>query len=269
VVFLVTELNVKYPLVQLRLLAKYNFGLTNFVLFIFGVGMFGSIFLIPLYLQNILGYTALQSGMVLLPIGIIQAVVGPIAGYSSDKINPKIPIVIGLVLFTLSFLLNTRLSIFSENAQIMLPMYLRGVAMGLMFSPLSAVALTEISRKEMAQASGVTNVIRQVGGSFGVAILQTLLTQRIVFHTAAAGSMVDRSSPAFSQALLALQSHAVRDAGSTVQNAAAQAPVLLSSYFSQQMFVWGINDDFFISAVCTAVCLVPIIILRTKKRAVQ
>ena len=267
VVFLVTELNVKYPLVQLRLLAKYNFGLTNFVLFIFGVGMFGSIFLIPLYLQNILGYTALQSGMVLLPIGIIQAVTGPIAGYSSDKVNPKIPVVIGLVLFTLSFLLNTRLSIFSENAQIMLPMYLRGVAMGLMFSPLSAVALTEISRNEMAQASGVTNVIRQVGGSFGVAILQTLLTQRIVFHTAAAGSFVDRSSPAFSQALLALQSHAVRDAGSTVQNAAAQASMLLSSHFSQQMFVWGINDDFFISAVCMAACLVPILILRTKKRA--
>jgi DHA2 family multidrug resistance protein len=267
VVFLVTELNVKYPLVQLRLLAKYNFGLTNFVLFIFGVGMFGSIFLIPLYLQNVLGYTALQSGMVLLPIGIIQAVTGPIAGYSSDKINPKIPIVIGLVLFTLSFLLNTRLSIYSEHAQIMLPMYLRGMAMGLMFSPLTAVALTEISRKEMAQASGVTNVIRQVGGSFGVAILQTLLTQRIVFHTAAAGSVIDRSSPAFSQALLALQSHAVRDAGSTVQNAASQASILLSSYFSQQMFVWGINDDFFISAMCTAVCLVPILILRTKKRA--
>jgi DHA2 family multidrug resistance protein len=113
----------------------------------------------------------------------------------------------------------------------------------------------------------VTNVIRQVGGSFGVAILQTLLTQRIVFHTAAAGSVIDRSSPAFSQALLALQSHAVRDAGSTVQNAASQASILLSSYFSQQMFVWGINDDFFISAMCTAACLVPILILRTKKRA--
>jgi hypothetical protein len=100
-----------------------------------------------------------------------------------------------------------------------------------------------------------------------VAILQTLLTQRIVFHTAAAGSAVDRSSPAFSQALLALQSHAVRDAGSTVQNAASQASALLSSYFGQQMFVWGINDDFFISAMCTAACLIPILILRTRRKA--
>jgi DHA2 family multidrug resistance protein len=252
--------------VQLRLLAKYNFGLTNVVLFIFGVGMFGSVFLIPLYLQNILGYTALQSGLVLLPIGIIQAVTGPIAGFSSDKVNPKIPIVIGIVLFTLSFLLNTRLSIFSEHAQIMLPMYLRGLAMGMLFSPLSAVALTEISRKEMAQASGLINVIRQVGGSFGVAILQTLLTQRIVFHTATAGSAIDRSSPVFAQAVQALQSHAIRDAGSTAQSAAAQATMLLSSHFTQQMFVWGIDDDFFISAMCTAACLVPILILRTRRK---
>jgi MFS transporter, DHA2 family, multidrug resistance protein len=269
VVFLVTELNVKYPLVRLRLLAKYNFGLTNIVLFMFGVGMFGSVFLIPVYLQNILGYTALQSGMVLLPVGLIQAVTGPLAGYFSDKVNPKIPIVAGIVLFTLSFLLNAQLSIFSEHAQIMLPMYLRGLAMGMLFSPLSAVALTEISRQEMAQASGMTNVIRQVGGSFGVAILQTLLTQRIVFHTATAGAAIDRFSPVFAKASQALQFHAVRDAGSTVQGAASQATMLLVSHFSRQVFVWGIDDDFFFSAVCTAVCIIPIIILKTKKRALQ
>ena len=267
VVFMVTEFNVKSPLVQLRLLVKYNFGLTNIVMFMFGVGMFGSVFLIPVYLQNILGYSALQSGMVLLPIGIIQAVTGPIAGYFSDKVNPKIPIVTGIALFTLSFYLNSMLSVFSEHAQIMLPMYFRGIAMGLLFSPLSALALTEISRTEMAQASGLMNVIRQVGGSFGVAILQTLLTQRIVFHTAAAGSLLDRSSPVFSRSLHLLQAHAMHDAGSTSQNAIAQSSIVIMSHFSQQMFVWGINDDFLISAACTAACIIPIIILKTKKRA--
>ena len=126
VVFLIVEFNIEYPLVRLRLLGHYNFGLSNMVMFIFGIGMFGSVFLIPLYLQNILGYTALQSGMVLLPVGIIQAICGPIGGYFSDKVNPKIPICIGIVLFTISFFLNSLLSVFSEHAQIMLPMYLRG-----------------------------------------------------------------------------------------------------------------------------------------------
>ncbi len=214
-----------------------------------------------------MGYTALQSGMVLLPVGIIQAATGPLAGHFSDKVSAKIPIVIGIILFTVSFLLNTQMSVFSGHAQIMLPMYLRGLAMGMLFSPLSALALTDISRREMAQASGMTNVIRQVGGSFGVAILQTLLAQRIVFHTAAAGSVVDSSSPAFLQALRVLQFHAVHDAGSTIQSAATQASMLLSSHFSQQMFVWGIDDDFFFSAMCTAACIIPILILKTKKVA--
>jgi MFS transporter, DHA2 family, multidrug resistance protein len=265
IVFLVTELNVRYPLVELRILAGYNFGLTNIVLFIFGIGMFGSVFLIPLYLQTILGYTAFQSGMVLLPVGIIQAATGPIAGYFSDKVSQKVPIVVGIVLFTLSFLLNTQMSVYSEHSQIMLPMYLRGLAMGMLFSPLNAIALADISRSQMAQASGMTNVIRQVGGSFGVAILQTLLTQRIIFHTAEAGTTISASSPVYRGVVQAIQVHAMRDAGSSFQSAASQASMLLSSYFSQQMFVWGIDDDFFFSAMCTAVCIIPILLLRTRK----
>jgi DHA2 family multidrug resistance protein len=265
VVFMVTELNVKHPLVRLKLLGTRNFGLTNLVLFTFGIGMFGSIFLIPLYLQNILGYTALQSGMVLLPVGILQAVCGPIAGYFSDKTNAKIPILIGIVLFSISFFLNTHLSIFSENAQIMMPMYLRGIAMGVLFSPLSALAMAEISRNEMAQASGITNVIRQVGGSFGVALLQTLLTQRILFHTAVSGAALNSASPVFMRSRYLLQMHAVHDAGSTMQNAAAQSTALLMSHFSQQIFVYAINDDFFVACVCTLACAIPILILKRNK----
>jgi MFS transporter, DHA2 family, multidrug resistance protein len=265
VFFLVIELNIKYPLVNLRLLRQYNFGLTNLVIFIFGIGMFGSVFLIPLYLQNVLGYTALQSGMVLLPVGLLQAFCGPIAGILSDKMNPKLPIICGIILFTLSFFLNSKLSIFSEHAQIMLPMYMRGVAMGILFTPLSSLAMAAISRQQMAQASGLTNVIRQVGGSFGVAILQTLLTQRIYFHTASAGTGISRSSPQFMHSLNLLQAHLIHDAGQTVQNASAQASALISSHFVQQMFVWGINDDFLFASACTFLCIIPILIMKTPK----
>ena len=121
----------------------------------------------------------------------------------------------------------------------------------------------------MAQASGLMNVIRQVGGSFGVAILQTLLTQRVLYHTAVAGATLDRSSPLFSRSLQMLQAHAMHDAGSSIQSAMSQNSMIIMSHFSQQMFVWGINDDFLISAACTAVCIIPIIILKTKKRVLQ
>jgi MFS transporter, DHA2 family, multidrug resistance protein len=264
-VFLVIEFNVTHPLVQLRLLGRYNFGLNNLVMFAFGVGMFGSTFLMPLYLQNVLGYTALQSGLVFLPVGILQAVCGPISGWFSDKVNPKIPIIIGICIFTTSFFLNSRLSIFSEHAQIMVPMYLRGIAMGIMFSPLSTLALVGISRQEMAQASGMMNVIRQVGGSFGVAILQTLLTMRIAFHMATAGATIDRSSPVFVQTLRTLQMHVMHDAGLALSSAAQVANSIISTHFSQQIFVWAIGDDFLFSAACTAVCCLPILILKTNK----
>jgi DHA2 family multidrug resistance protein len=144
-------------------------------------------------------------------------------------------------------------------------MYLRGVAMGMLFSPLSALAMTEISRHEMAQASGLTNVIRQVGGSFGVAILQTILTQRILFHTAISGAGLDSASPVFMHSRQLLQMHAIHDAGSTVANAAAQSTALLLSHFSQQMFVYAINDDFFIACMCTLACAIPILILKRNK----
>ncbi len=266
VVFMVTELNVKHPLVRLRLLGRYNFGLTNLVMFIFGIGMFGSTFLMPLFLQNILGYTALQSGMIFLPVGMLQAVCGPISGYFSDKVNPKIPISVGIVLFATSFFLNGNLTFWSEHAQIMMPMYLRGVAMGMLFSPLSAMAMNGISRQEMAQASGLLNVVRQVGGSFGVAILQTLFTLRISFHTAISGALINRNSPLFIHSQHMLQIHAMQNGGSTMQNAATQASGIISSHFAQQMFVWALNDDFLFSCICTLGCIIPILFLKTPKK---
>lgn len=265
VTFLVIELNVAHPLINLRLLGRFNFGFTNLVIFIFGIGMFGSTFLMPLYLQDILGYTALQSGMVFLPVGILQAGVSPIAGFLSDKINPKIPIIGGIILFSISFYLNTKLTIYSEHAQIMLPLYLRGLSMGMLFTPLSSLAMRDIRIPEMAQASGLTNVTRQVGGSFGVAILQMLLAQRLTYHTVICGAALNAKSPLFQQCLQQLRFHAVHDAGQSMLHAVSQASMLFSMHFSKQMFVTAINDDFLFSSICTLLCIIPVLMLRGKR----
>jgi len=90
-VFLLVDLNIKHPLIELKLMKDFNFGVTNIVLFIFGLGMFGSTFLMPLYLQNSLGYTAFQAGLVFLPTGILQGMTAPISGYLSDKVDARIP----------------------------------------------------------------------------------------------------------------------------------------------------------------------------------
>jgi DHA2 family multidrug resistance protein len=271
VVFLVIELNIREPLVDLRLLKNFNFGMSNLVLFIFGMGMFGSTFLLPLYLQNGLGYTAFQSGSLFLPIGFIQGIMAPLAGFLSDKVNPKIPAMIGIVLLAVSLFINHFLSLFSQTQSVMFSLYLRGLGMGFIFTPLSALALSEVPREKMAQASGLFNVLRQVGGSFGVAIMGTLLTDRTTFHLSNYGSSIDQSSPAVQNVLHDLKYFAVQSAGGSTSFSAMRAQALLALHVSQQAFVSAIDDDFFLAALITALCIVPVIFLRKikKKKKVQ
>jgi DHA2 family multidrug resistance protein len=266
VVFLTVELNIREPLVDIRLLKNFNFGISNLILFIFGMGMFGSTFLLPLYLQNGLGFTAFQSGSLFLPIGFIQGVMAPLAGYFSDKVNPKFPAMFGIVLLALSLFINHFLSLFSATTSVMFSLYLRGLGMGFIFTPLSALSLSEIPREKMAQASGLFNVLRQVGGSFGVAIMGTLLTNRTTFHSAVYGSSVDQSSPVVQSILHDLKFFAIQSVGGNAISASSRAQALLIFHVSQQAFVSAIDDDFFLAALITAMCLVPVLFLKSIKK---
>jgi MFS transporter, DHA2 family, multidrug resistance protein len=265
VIFLSTELTIKHPLIELSLLKNFNFAVTNAILFIFGLGMFGSTFLLPLYLQNSLGYTALQAGAMFLPVGILQAIISPIAGITSDKISPKIPAVIGIGLLGVSLYINGSLSLYSEYGQIMLPLVMRGAAMGLLFTPLSALALAEIPKPKMAQASGLFNVIRQIGGSFGVAIMATMLTRRTIYHSATYGQMVDQQSPVYAHYVQMLRGFSQHAVGGGMTESAMRAKAMILSHIGQQSFVRAVDDDFLIAAAITFVGLVPVLLLRSHK----
>ena len=265
-VFITTELTIEGPLIDLRLLNNHNFGIANIIMFIFSVGMFGSTFLLPLYLQNSLGYTAIQSGAVFLPVGIIQGIMAPISGLFGDKINPKIPIILGVLLLTLSFYLNTLLSFLSEHSYIMLALYIRGFAMGILFTPLSAASLSEVPREKMAQASGIFNVIRQLGGSFGVAVLATILSLRVSYHSQMFGQSVVQGSPAFSNVVTNMTYHIQHMAGSSMAVATKQSQIVVASQLNKEAFIQGIDDDFMIAAFITLIGIIPILWLHTRKR---
>jgi MFS transporter, DHA2 family, multidrug resistance protein len=268
-VFMIVELNIKEPLVEIRLLKNFNFGMANLVLFFFGMGMFGSTFLLPLYLQNGLGFTAFQSGSLFLPVGFIMGVIAPIAGLLSDKINPKFPAMLGIVLLAISLFMNHFLSLFSETPSVMFSLYLRGVGMGLIFTPLSALALSEIPREKMGQASGLFNVLRQVGGSFGVAIMGTLLTNRTTFYMNMYGAAVDQTSPYVKNILHGLKDFALQTGGGDPSLTSMRAQALLVYHVSQQAFVSAIDDDFFMAALITAICIVPVLFLKKSKKKLK
>ncbi len=265
-VFITTELTVKNPLIDLKLLRDHNFAISNIIMVIFGIGMFGSTFLLPLYLQNSLGYTAIQSGAVFLPVGIIQGAISPVAGRIADKVNPKTPVIIGIILLTASFYINGFLSWQTEHWYIMLSLYLRGLGLGLMFTPLSAVSLLDIPREKMAQASGLINVIRQIGGSLGVAIFATILTIRVSYHTQRYGQAIQSTSPEYTQVNHDLRGYIMHNAGSSASEAASQSRFVLLSHVNRQAFIQGVDDDFLLSAVITLIGGIPVVLLHTRKK---
>jgi DHA2 family multidrug resistance protein len=138
--------------------------------------------------------------------------------------------------------------------------------MGIILSPLSTIALSEIPKQKIAQASGLFNVIRQIGGSFGVAIFGCLLTRRDILHTANFGAAVNQYSPTFQDIAYKMNGFVHSVSGGTMAETAMKAKTLIGAHVAQQAFVQAINDDYFIAAVVTLLALVPILFLRTHKK---
>lgn len=265
-VFISTELRVKNPILELRLLADKNFGLTNLIMFLFGMAMFGSLFLLPLYLQNAMNYSALEVGKIYIPLGIIQGFIGPASGLLSNKVSPRLLILVGMILLAFSFVLCSDLSLQTDKLYISLVMYFRGVGMGMLFAPLSALAFYTIPKPKMGQASGLLNTIRQLGGSFGVAIFSTIITAREAFHTERYGEALSKTSTIFQNTLQGLSSSFVTHAGSTVQTAQEQATALITENISTQAFIQSVNNNYYIAAGIMLLGLIPIIFLKGKPK---
>ena len=258
ILFIYFELTVKHPLINLRVFKDRNFALSNLMIFIFGIGMFGSTFLIPLYLQNNLGYTAFQAGMFFIPVGIIQGICSPIAGTLGQKINPKILIASGLILMAISFYLNFFLSFLTEKWYVMMSLYLRGIGMGILFTPLLTLSLANVRSEMMAQASSVTNIIRQMGGSFGVAIFSHMLTVRTNFHMQRYSEALNHTSEVYRQTIGNLSEFVRQTAGAAEQSARSIAEQIIIKRLELEAYIGGINDDFFIAFIVTLLSILPI-----------
>ena len=265
-IFITHELTTPFPLMELRMLGNYNFGISNLMMFVFGIGMFGSTFLLPLYLQNSLGYTAIQAGAVFLPVGIIQGLTSPTVGWFGDKTNPKIPIIIGILILSASFFVNATLSFLSERPIIMLSLYMRGLGMGMVFTPLSALALVDIPRVKMAQASGMFNIIRQLGGSFGVAILATLLTSRFSFHSQNFGQSINPNATSYKNITADIKNYYIHETGSSPGTAMQLSQAAIMTQVNKEAYIEAVDDDFFIAGIITLIGVFPVILLRSKPK---
>ncbi|MEQ1505554.1 MAG: DHA2 family efflux MFS transporter permease subunit [Myxococcota bacterium] len=173
--FVVWELDHPDPAVDLRVFADPSFRAASLVNVAIGVGLMGGMFMLPLFLQQLIGFNATQSGIVLVPGALATAVAMPICGRLSDKTDARVLSAFGLIVFAASMYMMSRLDSRAGASDLLVPQILRGIGMGFCFVPLSVAAMARIPRAQMGQATGLFNLTRQIGGSLGIAWLASLL----------------------------------------------------------------------------------------------
>lgn len=180
-IFIVKTLRSRTPLVDLRVFRYRTFSIGNILGAVMGFGLFGTGLILPLFMQSILGFTAYDSGLALLPGALATAVTMVIAGRVNNKIDPRILILIGFLSFSISTWELGSLSTQAGYWAIFWPRVIQGAGLGFLFVPLTTVVLSQVKLPDMANATGLFTLTRQLGGSLGIAILTTLLQRHIAY----------------------------------------------------------------------------------------
>ncbi len=265
ILFIFVELRSDHPIINLRLFKDKIFLCSNIIFFVFGIAMFGSTFLVPLYLQDNLGYTATQAGMTFIPRGIIQGIISPIAGRMSQKIDARILIFTGLILMIISFYMNTQLSFLTTEWFVILFLCLRGAGMGILFTPLLTISLNNIKKEFIADASGLTNIVRQIGGSVGIAVFSFMLTTRTTYHTQRYSEQIDFSGETYHQTIGRLTDYIQHVASASLDHAEKVAEQLIIKHVELEGNISGMNDDNFIAYWVLLLALIPAFWLKISK----
>src|SRR3954464_6652110 len=171
------ELTIDEPVINFRVLKSRQLSAGVSIAAVLGLALFGSIFVLPIFLQNLHGLTANQTGMVILPGAIASAVTMAFVGKNANRLDARMTVSAGAVLFFISMWKLSRMTLVSGPEETFWPLILRGVGLGLIFVPLTNASMAELKVQELAQGTGMFNLTRQLGGSMGIAIMATLLTR--------------------------------------------------------------------------------------------
>src|SRR4051812_10816221 len=171
------ELTIDEPIINFRVLKSRQLAAGVSIAAVLGLALFGSIFVLPIFLQNLHGLTANQTGMVILPGALASAFTMAFVGKNANRLDARWTVTVGAVLFFLAMLLLSRMTLASGPSETFWPLILRGVGLGLIFVPLTNASMAEVKTSELAQGTGMFNLTRQLGGSLGIAIMATMLTR--------------------------------------------------------------------------------------------
>ena len=263
--FIWRELTCDKPAVNLRILTDVNFSTGSLIGGMLGMGLFGSLFLLPLFLQQLLGYPALDSGVALMPRSLAMAVAMPLAGRFYNKAGPRVLIGAGIVVTAGSFYELSRLSLSIGYLDIFFPQFLQGIGFGMIFVALSTAALSTIEKQNMTAAAGLYNVIRQVFGSIGIAVAASQLTKAMTGYHALLAEKVTAYSETGPQWIGAATA-GMRAQGADPSTARQMALSLLDGEVSRQAGMMAYNHMFLLVTVLFAFSFPLTFLLKPQKK---
>lgn len=243
--FIWRELTCDYPIVDLQILRNKNVAIGTILSFILGFGLFSSVFIYPVFVQRFLGFTALQTGLSLLPGALLSGFMMPIVGTLLSKgVQPKYLVPFGFIVFSMfTFFMSHIITSNTAEDQFFWPLILRGIGLGFLFVPLTTLSLTGLKGKDIGSAAGLTGMVRQLGGSFGVAICSTAITKLTYIHRADLITNVSLFNINATERINQLANGIAAKTGSLI-NATQQAYAMLEMTVTKQATVLTYIDIF-------------------------
>jgi MFS family permease len=227
------------------------------------LALFGGVFLLPLFLQQIMGFNEIDSGLILLPGSLVIALFMPLAGRLSDRIGPLWPSLIGLAGIAYFMFAYRTLDINTSVWDVIQPTLIRGVAIALLITPVMVTALNSLPKHQAGMASAMMNLTQQVSGSIGIGVLGAILNHRMVFHQEIAASTWSISTPA-SQAALSGMAERLHVLGLSHADSMRGAGSVVAGHLFKLTSVASFEDAFLVGAVIVLSAMLPALLLPAK-----
>ena len=250
------------PVVNLRLFARRNFLLGSIVNLVLGLCLYGFMYLLPVYLAQIQGYNAMQIGSTMMWVGLPQLVVMPFMPRLMQWFDKRAIVAFGLALFGLSAMMMSTMTAETAHDQLVLPQIVRALGLTCIIVPLSLITTGGIETQNAASASGLFNMLRNLGGSIGIAMLSALLTRREHFHSHHLGEAVSLYNPLTQERIAAITQNLITQ-GFDAVGAQDRAIHLLDATVRKQAFILAFNDCFHVAGLLL-LAMIPLIFLCTK-----
>jgi DHA2 family multidrug resistance protein len=254
----------KDPIIDLHLFKDRTFGISNLLMFMLGFALLGSTLLLPLFMQTMLGYTAEQAGLALMPGGFTIMLLLPLVGYLLSRYPPRWLLLFGLVVLSASLFHMTNFDLDIDFRTAAVARVYQAVGMAFLFVPINTAAYAFLPREKNNAASGLMNLARNIGGSVGISVVTTMLDRRSQVHLTNLAGNLSRANPALRAAIQG-SSNAMRAHGASAAGAAQQAYALVQGTLFRQASMLAYLDCFWFLGVAILL-MVPAVFLMKKTK---